>query len=50
MYSIPVLDLYADASFNIRTQTTNFSADGLHPIQPGHDLMAQKISRFINSL
>lgn len=51
MYSIPVLDFYADGSFNLNVVGQEiYSADGLHPLQNGHDLMGYKIARFIEGL
>lgn len=51
MYSIPVLDFYADGSFNLNVSGQEiYSSDGLHPLQNGHDLMGYKISRFIENL
>ena len=46
-YGIPVLDFFADSSFNIKVQGSVYSADGLHPIQPGHNIMGYKIAQFI---
>ena len=46
-YSIPVLDFFADSSFNIKVQGSVYSADGLHPIQVGHNIMGYKIAQFI---
>ena len=51
-FSVPVLDFYADGSFNpaISQQKNIFTADGLHPKQIGHYMMAHKIVNFIRGL
>lgn len=51
-FSVPVLDFYADGSFNprIQQQKSIFTSDGLHPLQIGHDMMAHKIVNFIRGL
>lgn len=51
-FSVPILDFYADGSFNprIQQQKSIFTSDGLHPLQIGHDMMAHKIVNFIRGL
>lgn len=49
-YSIPVFELYKELGFtvNFDPQKSLFIPDGVHPNQAGHDVMARKISKYIN--
>lgn len=49
-YSIPVFELHKEAGFNadFAIHRKMFIPDGVHPNQAGYDIMADKISKFIN--
>ena len=51
-YSIPVLDLFANSGIypNIPAHKEKYTADGLHPNDLGHRMLAEKIIDFINSV
>ena len=50
MYSIPVYDLFSHSNLYPYNPTiiSNYMPDGLHPNENGHQVMARKISNFIN--
>lgn len=51
-YSIPVLDLQSMSGLtpHIATMKTKYQPDGCHPNALGHNILASKISSFLNSL
>lgn len=51
-YSIPVLDLYAEAGMQpcIEAQNKYYFADGVHPNDTGHERVAKKVMEFIKNL
>jgi len=58
-FGIPVLDLYSNANLNVQNSASNsyyFTApgyvdpDGLHPNDAGHQVLADKILAFLNTL
>lgn len=51
-YSIPCLDLYKDSGFYPTNATfkTTYIPDGLHPNDAGHEILAEKIEKWIETL
>ena len=51
-YGVPVLDLTHDGSINprIASHIALYATDGLHPLQNGHNILAEKITNFIKTL
>lgn len=51
-YSLPVLDLYATSGLqpNIQVVREKFVPDGLHPNDAGHEILANKILKFLETL
>lgn len=51
-YSLPVLDLFATSGLqpNIKAIKENYMPDGLHPNDAGHEIIANKIIRFLKAL
>lgn len=51
-YGVPVLDFTHDGSINprIASHKTIYASDGLHPVQLGHDIIAEKIASFIKKI
>lgn len=51
-YSLPVLDLYATSGLQpeIEEIRENYLPDGLHPNDRGHQVIAQKLKRFLEIL
>ncbi|MGN1317298.1 MAG: SGNH/GDSL hydrolase family protein [Acutalibacteraceae bacterium] len=51
-YAIPVLDMYHEGLISTRTDALSalYFADGLHPNELGHQVMARKIANFLNRL
>lgn len=51
-YSIPLLDLSKDGMINTVIAETNtaYFADGLHPNESGHDVIARKVRQFLLTL
>ena len=53
-YSIPVLDLYANSGMNpnipVHKEKFFSPADGLHPNAEGHEVIANKIKIFLNTI
>lgn len=51
-YSIPCLDLYKESGFYPTNSTfkTTYIPDGLHPNNLGHEILADKIAKFIEQL
>lgn len=51
-YSVPVLDLYAEAGMQpcIKEQNEYYYADGLHPNDNGHERIAKKVLKYIQIL
>lgn len=52
IFSIPVLDFYADGSINpnISQHKSIYATDGLHPLQNWHDILGQKGTIFMRGL
>ena len=52
MHNIPLLDFYNDLGINPNNDEDNKSyfADGLHPNDKGHSLIADKIISFLENL
>lgn len=51
-FSIPCLDLYKESGFYVGNSTfnTTYLPDGLHPNNAGHELLAEKIEKWIETL
>lgn len=51
-YSLPVLDLYSESGLqpNVEVINKKYFADGLHPNDNGHKVLAHKISAFLERL
>ena len=51
-YAVPVLDMYHEGLISTRTDALSalYFADGLHPNELGHRVMARKIANFLNRL
>ena len=51
-YSFPVLDLYATAGIQPKVEAVRkaFMPDGLHPNDAGHEILANKIIKFLETL
>ena len=51
-FSIPCLDLYKESGFYVGNSTFNetYLPDGLHPNNAGHELLAEKIEKWIETL
>ncbi len=51
-YAFPVLDFYATSGMQPRIEASKkaFMPDGLHPNDVGHEMMANKIIRFLETL
>ncbi len=49
-YSLPILDLFANSGINpsIPTHEEKYTIDGLHPNDLGHQIISQRIIKFIN--
>ena len=51
-YSIPVLDLFSTSMMqpNVDANREKFMPDGIHPNDAGHELIANKLKRFLEAL
>ena len=51
-YSLPVLDLYKDGGLQPKVPVIQqkYVPDGLHPNDAGHEILARKIAKFIETL
>lgn len=51
-YSVPVLDLYHEGMISTVTEELSaaYFADGLHPSEAGHDVLARKFEAFLRGL
>lgn len=51
-YGVPVLDFTHDGSINprIASHKALYAPDGLHPVQIGHNILAEKIASFIKKI
>lgn len=51
-YSLPVLDLYKESGLQPKVPVIKqkYIPDGLHPNDAGHEILARKIAKFIESL
>lgn len=48
-YGLPVLDLYEKSAINIAT-LSELTGDGLHPNDRGHEILAEEIGKFLQTL
>lgn len=51
-FAIPVLDMFSQGSmpFNIPEYAKLYSEDGLHPNDKGHEILANKLGKFLENL
>lgn len=48
-YGLPVLDLYEKSAINIAT-LSELTGDGLHPNDRGHEILAEEIGKYLQTL
>lgn len=51
-YALPILDLYATSGYqpNVPVLYERYTADGLHPNDAGHEMLAEQIVKFLQRL